>query len=184
MLPGYRSTTVGTFHPLASLDGRRAIPRGTLIAVDATSVRAQRTLTSLARRCALVPAHVPSRERARYHAGAVVSANLAVALLHHGVALLEGAGVPPELARGSLARLLRSQAENAIARPLAQALTGPVARGDAGTLARHVQTLADDHELLALYRTLSRTLIDDVTAHPPATKRALMRALQASSRRP
>jgi predicted short-subunit dehydrogenase-like oxidoreductase (DUF2520 family) len=177
-------TTVGTFHPLASLDGTHPIPSGTLVAIDATHARARAALVKLAKRCKLVPALVPSDKRARYHAGAVVSANLAVALLQRGVELLVQSGVPEELARVSLARLLRSQADNAIAHPLSRALTGPIARGDAGTVKRHVKELAHDHEVLALYRALSSILVSDVVTHTPAQERALKRALQASSRRP
>jgi predicted short-subunit dehydrogenase-like oxidoreductase (DUF2520 family) len=169
---------VGTFHPLASLDGKHAIPAGTLIAVAATRAQARVQLERLARAIGCVPAHVPSQQRARYHAGAVVSANLAVALLAKGVDLLVAAGVPRKLARVSLARLLQSQADNAIARELADALTGPIARGDAGTVARHLALLdGSDPELAAVYRALSRVLIDDVTRHDARTKAALRETL-------
>ena len=75
--------------------------------------------------------------------------------------------------------LLKSQAENAIAHSLERALTGPVARGDAGTLARHLEVM--DRETVAIYRELSRVLVDDVVEHDVKTKRALKRALAPSA---
>ncbi len=174
--------TVGTFHPLASLDGAHAIPRGTFIAVDTLGPRAResaRKLSSIAKRMKLVPGTVRERDRVRYHAGAVVAGNLATALLHEGVELLVRSGVARDVARVSLARLLASTAQNAIARPLAEALTGPVARGDIATIAGHVALLnREDAALAALYRALSTVLIDDVSAHRPTVRKRLRAALR------
>jgi predicted short-subunit dehydrogenase-like oxidoreductase (DUF2520 family) len=160
-----RGVSIGTFHPLASLDGKGRIPVKTLVAVDARAripkltraVLAQ--LSAMAKRMKLAPAHVPEDKRALYHAGAVVAGNLPVALLAYGVRLLVDAGVPEHVARASLARLLASQADNAIAAPLARALTGPVARGDTGTIARHLAALDAAHpEIAAVYRELTAVL--------------------------
>ncbi len=178
---------VGCFHPLASLDGKSPIPAEALVAVDARAGKAPQratlaaiaTLTLLAKRFGCKPARVLEDKRALYHAGAVVAGNLPVALLSMGAQLLEAAGVPAALARESLARLLASQAENAVHHPLAKALSGPVARGDAGTLARHLAVLAKEHRDIArVYRELSRALVDDVAAQGPKTRAKLRRALR------
>lgn len=169
---------IASFHPLASLDGAHPIPRGSLIAWDASSAKVGKQLAALARRLGGVPARVRDEERALYHAGAVVAGNLPVALLHEGVRLLVEAGVPEATARVALARLLRSQADNAERLPLGRALSGPVARGDADTLARHLARLQASRPRLAeLYRELSRILIDQVAAHPTANRTRLRRAL-------
>jgi predicted short-subunit dehydrogenase-like oxidoreductase (DUF2520 family) len=177
-----RGCSVGTFHPLASLDGKHAIPRGTFIAIDTNGTHAresERKLASLAKRMKLVPGTVRERDRVRYHAGAVVAGNLATALLHEGVELLVRSGVARDVARVSLARLLASTAHNAIARPLDEALTGPVARGDVATIAGHVALLdREDATLAALYRALSAVLVDDVSAHSPTVRKRLRSALR------
>jgi predicted short-subunit dehydrogenase-like oxidoreductase (DUF2520 family) len=177
-----RGCTVGTFHPLASLDGAHAIPRGTFIAIDTQGPKTRegaRKLQAIAKRMKLVPGTVREDDRVRYHAGAVVAGNLATALLHEGVELLVRSGVARDVARVSLARLLASTAHNAIARPLADALTGPVARGDIATIAGHVALLdAEDASLAALYRALSLVLIDDVSAHTPTVRKRLRAALR------
>lgn len=170
---------IASFHPLASLNGREPIPAGTLIAWDASRAADGRRLAALARRLELTPARITDKDRVRYHAGAVVAGNLPVALLAWGTRLLTDAGVPEPAARRALARLLLSQAENALAEPLPRALTGPVARGDVNTLRRHLALLdAEEPALAGLYRALSRDLVDGVTAHPPAVKRALRMALE------
>jgi predicted short-subunit dehydrogenase-like oxidoreductase (DUF2520 family) len=174
----------GTFHPLAALDGSHPIPPRTFVALDGDAASVAE-LAAIARRMKLTPGIVGDAERARYHAGAVIAGNLATALLAHGVKLLVGAGVSPEAARVGLARLLASTAKNAIERPLPRALTGPVARGDEATIARHLALLdSEDPALGAVYRALSRTLVDDVAAHDSATSERLRRALAAPRARP
>lgn len=178
--------TVGTFHPLASLDGTHAIPAGTFIAIDARGPNARagaKQLAAIARRMKLVPGTVTEGDRVRYHAGAVVAGNLATALLHEGVELLVRSGVARDVARVSLARLLLSTAQNAIARPLAEALTGPVARGDIATIAGHVALLdREDATLAQLYRALSTVLIDDVSANSPTVRKRLRASLRRAPR--
>ena len=117
-----------------------------------------------------IAVRVPSAQRTRYHAGAVLSANLAMALLDAGVGLLVGAGVPDDLARQGLARLLRSAADGALARPLRASLTGPVSRGDADTIRRHLALLDDDDRIYvgAWTRIVVRAATDDEKIAPTA----------------
>ncbi|MGH2706266.1 MAG: Rossmann-like and DUF2520 domain-containing protein [Actinomycetota bacterium] len=80
------------------------------------------------------PLRVPASERVRYHAGAVMSSNFLVTL-----AALVGevaGGVEPYLP------LLRGTLENLQGQGAAAALTGPVVRGETGTIRAHVAALA------------------------------------------
>lgn len=75
-----------------------------------------------------------------YHAAATLGGNLLLVLFAGAADVLRGAGIDrPEEA---LALLSRASLENALARPGLAALTGPVARGDAATLAANVAALA------------------------------------------
>lgn len=171
-------TTPAAFHPLAALDGETSVPEGTLLAVDAGKAPVARRLSTLAERLSLSPARIKKGEHARYHLGAVTSANLAVALLDEGVRHLVDAGVPEPLARVSLARLLESTARGAAARPLPEALTGPIARGDASTVARHLEKLEGARPgSEALYRALSLRLVD-IARLDERTKRRLRELLE------
>lgn len=81
--------------------------------------------------------HVRDADRDRYHAAAAIAANHVVALLGQVERVAASIGVPLEaylaLARGAL--------DNVAALGPADALTGPVARGDAATVERHRRAL-------------------------------------------
>jgi predicted short-subunit dehydrogenase-like oxidoreductase (DUF2520 family) len=86
---------------------------------------------------------------ARYHAAAVIASNHLVALLGQVERVAATVGVPLEafldLAEGTLA--------NVRALGPAEALTGPVRRGDVATVERHLAALPDDER--AAYQALS-----------------------------
>lgn len=100
------------------------------------------------------PVRVPEAVRPIYHAALAHGANHLVTLVRECVDLLTDAGVTP--AERVLAPLLSAALDNAL-RHGDRALTGPVARGDAGTVATHLEHLdrrAPDSA--ALYRALAR----------------------------
>jgi predicted short-subunit dehydrogenase-like oxidoreductase (DUF2520 family) len=76
-----------------------------------------------------------------YHAGAVMASNAIVAALDAAVDLLEEAGVDNETALRAIAPLSRTSLSNALATGPVAALTGPIARGDATTVAAHLEVL-------------------------------------------
>jgi predicted short-subunit dehydrogenase-like oxidoreductase (DUF2520 family) len=85
-------------------------------------------------------AEVAEADRPLYHAGLVVGANHLVTLVNEAADLLARAGVA-EPGR-VLSPLLHAALDNAL-RSGDAALTGPVSRGDAGTVAGHLQVLAE-----------------------------------------
>ncbi|RBH50898.1 DUF2520 domain-containing protein, partial [Pseudomonas sp. MWU13-2860] len=64
-------------------------------------------------------------------------------------------GVPVELLTPLLSGLMRQTLENALALGPQAALTGPIVRGDASTVALHLQAM-DDAGLRAAYQALGR----------------------------
>lgn len=97
-------------------------------------------------------------DRPLYHAALAHGANHLVTLVNEALDRLRDAGVThPEKA---LAPLLRTALENTL-RLGDSALTGPVSRGDAGTVARHLERLAAvAPESVAPYRVLARRTAD------------------------
>jgi predicted short-subunit dehydrogenase-like oxidoreductase (DUF2520 family) len=123
------------------------------------------------------PVWVPEELRPLWHAALAHGANHLVTLVAQSMDLLREAGVA-EPAR-VLAPLLSAALDNAL-RGGDSALTGPVARGDAGTVAAHVQALAVDAEILRTYRSLARATADRALASGrlrPAEAEALLDAL-------
>jgi predicted short-subunit dehydrogenase-like oxidoreductase (DUF2520 family) len=91
---------------------------------------------------------VEDRDRARYHAAAVIASNHLVALLDQ-VASVAPLGVPFD----AYLDLGRSTVENVAALGPVAALTGPAARGDTATIERHLAAL--DPSERALYEALA-----------------------------
>lgn len=100
------------------------------------------------------PVTVPARSRTMYHAGLTVGSNATATVVTLARDLLLGAGVEDPAA--FLGPLVTTSAANATENGAA-ALTGPVRRGDAGTVAAHLEELRDTlPEAVDAYLALSR----------------------------
>ncbi|AKT39776.1 DUF2520 domain-containing protein [Chondromyces crocatus] len=144
---------VAQMHPMISFASTVSTPgllRGQLhVDGDAYAVRLCR---ALGKQLGMSPRTIPGLDRVAYHAAAGIVANGAAALAAGGVGLLERAGVARATAAAMLGPLLRTVADNVEALGLPQALTGPVRRGDATGVARHLETLRRlAPELIPLY---------------------------------
>jgi predicted short-subunit dehydrogenase-like oxidoreductase (DUF2520 family) len=121
------------------------------------------------------PVFIAEASRALYHAAIASAANHLVTLVTEASDLLRSAGAA-EPAR-MLSPLLFAALDNAL-RLGDAGLTGPVARGDAGTVAGHVEALRDAApEALAVYVALARLTADRALAAglltPPDAERLL-----------
>lgn len=100
------------------------------------------------------PVRVAEAVRPLYHAALAHGANHLVTLVRDCVDTLERAGISP--AERLVAPLLSAALDNAL-RHGDRALTGPVARGDVGTVRKHLHELtAADPDLAETYRVLAR----------------------------
>ncbi|MDY0068588.1 MAG: DUF2520 domain-containing protein [Porticoccaceae bacterium] len=96
-----------------------------------------------------------------YHAATAVASNYLVSLVAAALAMLEKAGMADADARALLAPLVTQTAANVLALGPEAALTGPIARGDGDTVARHLAAIADRcPEYLPLYRALGLLTAD------------------------
>ena len=95
-----------------------------------------------------------------YHAGAVALSNYLVALIAYGLRFYEALGADREAALRAVLPLVRGTLGNVERLGATAALTGPIARGDAGTVAGHLEAMARRApELLGLYRALARETV-------------------------
>lgn len=97
----------------------------------------------LARALGMEPFELDDARRDSYHAAASIAANFPIALLDGAVRLAADAGIEPDTARRMLATLAIGGLEVAASRGTAEALTGPIARGDHVTVARHRAAIAE-----------------------------------------
>ena len=144
---------VAQMHPMISFADPNRPPSllGGHAHVDGDAVAVHRA-RALCRAIGLVPRTFPGLDRVAYHAAAGLVANGAAALAAAGAELLERAGARKEDTAAMLGPLLRSVADNVAALGLPHALTGPVRRGDAASVKKHLETLAERApELVSLY---------------------------------
>lgn len=133
----------GALHPLRSFaDPAKAAGAfaGTACAVDGDAA-ARRALERFVRAIGGKPLRVKSGRKALYHAGAVFASNYGVAALEAALRLFAEAGVPRAQALGALLNLAEGTLANVRAAGVPGALTGPIERGDAGTVRRHVAAI-------------------------------------------
>ncbi|MFC2009631.1 Rossmann-like and DUF2520 domain-containing protein [Chloroflexota bacterium] len=95
-----------------------------------------------------------------YHTAAVLACNYLVTLVKLATDLWQTFGVSTPEATQALLPLLRGTINNLDNVGLPQCLTGPIARGDLGTVGKHLAALENSApELLSTYRELGRQTI-------------------------
>lgn len=155
-----RGLATAALHPLRSFPPGCVATElaGALVAVDAEPAH-QPGCRAFVEAIGGVPVRVADESRTAWHLGATLAGNGPIALLHLAVRIWQRAGVDPEVAWRALAGLAAPVVERA-GREGAQALTGPVARGDKDTVIAHLEHVSREHpEAFALVRELDRELL-------------------------
>lgn len=169
----------GTLHPLQSFPSRIAEParfHHIYCGIEGTGAVGDR-LDRMARALGSQTLSLAGVDRALYHAAAVFASNDVIALMSAASRTWAIAGLPEAVAREALSPLLSATAANIANLDLTSALTGPVARGDVGTISAHLNALSATPELRELYRRLASELLRVATQPDPATRQALIRLL-------
>jgi predicted short-subunit dehydrogenase-like oxidoreductase (DUF2520 family) len=98
--------------------------------------------------------------KAIYHSGGVFACNYLAALIEVALACHERAGIPRPMSMRAIEPMVRETVDAVFRDGPATALTGPVARGDAVTVAREIAALDAWNPLFAkLYRELGRIAV-------------------------
>lgn len=177
----------GSFHPLQSFPAPRdpSAFRGITVAVDATTSILERRLRTIARGLGARPRHVGDAERVAYHAAAVFASNFVDVVIAEAVGLLGQAGWSEKESLEALMPLVQGAVDNILKRGPVKAMTGPIRRGDAETVSRHLGVM----EKPDLYRMLALVALEIATqagldpAAAERTRRALTRNVAATRRR-
>ncbi len=150
-----RGIRVGSFHPLQTLTGweagSRALP-GAHVGITAPVDWAEE-LEMFARSLGCVPFRVADEHKALYHAAGGVAANYLSATLGVAMLMFERAGVDPAVARP----MIEQAVDNIFEMGFLRSLTGPISRGDWGTVRRQAEAV-DNHapQVSDAFRELSR----------------------------
>ncbi|MGD0352266.1 MAG: DUF2520 domain-containing protein [Dehalococcoidia bacterium] len=157
-----RGASTGCFHPLqtfASVDQAIDNIPGSTFAIEAEEPLAS-VLNKMA--IALEGAWVilKAGDKVLYHAAAVFACNYLVTLVKLATDLWQTFEVPPAQATKALMPLLRGTLSNIENVGLPNCLTGPIARGDLGTISRHLESLSKQApSLLGIYKELGRQTV-------------------------
>jgi predicted short-subunit dehydrogenase-like oxidoreductase (DUF2520 family) len=148
---------VGVFHPLQTFAiARQAISNipGATFALEAEEPLLG-TLKNIATALGGHWVEIKAGDKVAYHAAAVFACNYMVTLVKLATDLWQTFAIPREQAIAALMPLLRGTINNIETIGIPQCLTGPIARGDAGTVRKHLAALEKVAPgLVASYREL------------------------------
>ncbi|HKP86671.1 MAG TPA: DUF2520 domain-containing protein, partial [Blastocatellia bacterium] len=161
-----RGFSTGSCHPLQTFESpARALELipNSYFCIEGEP-RAARAARRLVRRIGARYFEIPTELKSLYHAAAVMASGGVVALISISLEMLNRCGLSDAESRKVLLPLVEGTIANARAVGPRRALTGPVARGDAGTVRRNMKAIAAvDKQWLEIYRQLaarSLTLTD------------------------
>jgi len=173
-----RGADVASVHPLKSFaDARDAVRTfaGTFCAAEGTA-QALAVLTPAFQSIGARPSEIDPRFKTIYHAASVIVSNYVTTLIETGLRCYAKAAVPRAAALAMIEPIVRDSVENVFRLGPARALTGPIARGDAAVVARHLEALcAWDPEITAVYRALGVAAVDLAREQGEAENEALAR---------
>lgn len=166
----------GSLHPLQSFAGSswsEGHLEGITFGIEAEGTLLE-TLRQMAQSLGGNSIVLKREDKALYHAAAVFASNYLVALVGAAVDIWDKIGIPRETALKALLPLAAGTIKNLAQSGLSGSLTGPVARGDLGTVRKHLEALNSTvPELTPLFNELGKRIIplvsvegniDDVTA--------------------
>jgi predicted short-subunit dehydrogenase-like oxidoreductase (DUF2520 family) len=163
---------LGSFHPLQTVaDPASAAERliGAYAGLEGDD-RAVEAGKQIARLLQMTPIVIPAGGKAKYHAAAVLAANFTVGLFGAAQRMAVEAGIDPDTATRMYLPLLDGAVSNIRELGPAEALTGPIRRGDLSTIRLHLVSLsARDQEL---YRTVGLAVLHLARAAGLAEERA------------
>jgi predicted short-subunit dehydrogenase-like oxidoreductase (DUF2520 family) len=136
---------VGGFHPLqtfASVSQAIENMPGSTFALEAE----EPLLSTLKDMATALDGHwieLKAGDKVAYHAAAVIACNYLVTLVKLATDLWQTFNIPPAQAVQALLPLIRGTIHNIDTVGIPQCLTGPIARGDVGTIKKHLDALQE-----------------------------------------
>jgi predicted short-subunit dehydrogenase-like oxidoreductase (DUF2520 family) len=138
---------------------------------DSSAVRVARRIARDLGGAAFV---IQKKHKAAYHAWGAFASPLLLSELVTGERVAELAGIPREAARKMMLPIIRQTLANYVERGPAGAFSGPIIRGDAATLEKHLRILRKVPEAREVYLALARSALKNL---PAKNNKGLRKAL-------
>jgi len=176
-----RGASTGSLHPMQTFSGRGS-PRlnGVIFAVegDRAALRAAR---QIARALGGIPVEIRGKNKPAYHAAGTLVAGHALALFEAATRTLTKLGFSRPRALQALLPLIRQMLDNYEWLGPRAAWTGPIARGDYATVAKHGKALRPyPREFNRAYAALALLSARVLSKQPAAARKKIERALKNS----
>jgi predicted short-subunit dehydrogenase-like oxidoreductase (DUF2520 family) len=152
-----RGVMVGGLHPAYPISSEAEISGldGVTFASESSDVLLGQWLSDLIVASGGREIRIPTGYKARYHAALVIASNFTVTLYAVAENLLMSVGASRDDADAVLNALVAGTVDNLIKQGIPAALTGPMVRGDTGTIRAHLASF-DDALMREVYRGLVR----------------------------
>jgi predicted short-subunit dehydrogenase-like oxidoreductase (DUF2520 family) len=145
---------VGSIHPLMTFPTRKLVPLADVPFAVEASPPLSRPLFALVRALGGSPFRITSQNKSLYHASATMASPLLLSAMVAAQQTAVHAGMSPDQAAKLLAPMAARTIANFLSRGPSRSFSGPIARGDAGTIELHLQALSKHPILADTYRAL------------------------------
>jgi predicted short-subunit dehydrogenase-like oxidoreductase (DUF2520 family) len=155
---------VAAWHPFQTFVRRRSAPlAGVTFGIDGNP-RGVRAGFALARALGGRPLKIAARDRALYHASAVLACGFVAADLQMAVTVLQGLGLSEKRARETALPIAEQTMSNLRSLGPLKAMTGPAIRGDVATIRKHLAALKNlDPKLAKVYAEVTKCILGMAT---------------------
>ena len=165
---------VGAVHPVMTFPRRRVVSlKGVLFGVEAENAACRKRLRELVRALGGEPFPIAAESKVLYHAAGTIASPLLVSALTAAEELARLAGLSRDVAAKMTGVLAAATLDNLRKRGAANSFSGPLARGDTGTIRLHLEALGEHPVLAGVYRALAQHALD----YLPVKEREAIRAL-------
>jgi len=169
--------SVASVHPLMSFPRRVAASLEHVPFAVEGDARAVRAATRIVRKIGGEAFSIRTEDKTIYHAFGAFASPLVTALLTASLAAGRAAGLSQTDAMRRMQPIVERTVANFFVQGAAKSLSGPVARGDVATVARHLAALEAQPELAELREIYRALQTFAVTALPGKQKAALRKVL-------
>lgn len=174
-----RGAEIACIHPLQSfahVSGAIENIPGSVFAITASSPAIESWARNFVSSLGGLPFIISDGDpKTLYHIAACIASNYLTTLLHLAVTIYHKLGLEGEKAITSILPLVKGTLQNIEDRGTIHALTGPIARGDVGTVRQHLHVLSRAMpELLPYYRLLGLATVTLAQKKGEANKGALI----------
>jgi predicted short-subunit dehydrogenase-like oxidoreductase (DUF2520 family) len=172
-----RGAAVASVHPLMTfVRGSRPSLVGVSFAIEGDP-KAVRMARAIVRRLGGQPFAIGKQQKEAYHAWGMFASPLLTALLAASERVALAAGVHRKAARERMLPILRQTLVNYARLGAPGSFSGPIARGDAATVGKHLKVLLEVPQVREVYLALARAALRDL----PAKNRAALEKILITS---